>query len=99
MKREQIDRKDLARKARRPPAPSRRWDLNETQAPPGSVLAEAKAALPNTEQFEECLATQHRMLLAYTRWLRKHQRLTFMPERLVESYMATVKLDAEERTA
>lgn len=95
MKRQQIDRRDLARKAHRSLAPSRRRYLNEAKAPPDSVLAEAEAAAPKAEQLEEGLATQRRMLLAYTRWLTQRQRLTFAPERLVESYMAAAKSDAD----
>lgn len=42
---------------------------------------------------------QHRLLLAYTRWLAKRQRLTFTPERLVEAYLATTTRDTEEPAA
>jgi hypothetical protein len=42
---------------------------------------------------------QRRLLLAYTRWLAKHQRLTFTPERLVEAYIAATTADADRPAA
>jgi hypothetical protein len=44
---------------------------------------------------EEDLTMQRTLLLAYSSWLAKHQRLTFTPERLVEAYMGPIKPDTE----